>query len=429
MDHALIGERQTYGGSQPFGLAPADRRQHLYVIGKTGTGKTTLLRNLLIQDIEAGRGCALIDPHGDLAEELLDHIPPSRTDDLVYFDPSDLEHPFGFNLLERVVPDERHLVAQGVVAACAHIWQDSWGPRLAYILTNAVSALLDYPGSRGAQTLLGVPRLLIDERYRAQIVRHIENPKVRQFWLEEFPGYTDRLAAEAIAPIQNKVGAFLTSPALRNILGQPKSTLSPSAIMNEGRILIANLAKGRLGEADANLLGALLVASFELAAMRRAAIPEEERHDFHLTIDEFHNFTTEAFTSVLSEARKYRLALTIAHQYVDQMPERVRAAVFGNVGTLIAFRIGFTDADLLAGEFDPYVATTLRELSRGEVCVRMVSGGEVLQPFLATTLPPLLNFHGKKENMRQQSRMRYGRKRNEVERKITRWLGGASEPA
>ena len=425
MDDIVLGEREGLSGRRPFGLSAESRRQHLYVIGKTGTGKTTLLRNLLIQDIEAGRGCGLIDPHGDLAEELLDHIPRRRTDDVVYLDPADLACPPAFNLLESVPPDARHLVTRGVVAAMRHIWHDSWGARLDYILTNAVAALLDYPSGAGGQTLLGISRMLIDPTYRARVTRYIVNPKVRQFWEIEFPGYTERYAAEATPAIENKIGQLLTSPTLRNILGQVRSTIRPAEIMDKGQIFIANLAKGRLGEEDASLLGSLLVTSFQLAVMARAAQPEEARRDFFLVIDEFQNFGTRAFASILSEARKYRLGLTIAHQYTAQLDEAVRASVFGNVGSLAAFRVGADDTDSLARELAPYPAKTLRELDRGQIAARLLSSaGEVGDAFLGTTLPPLPARHGRSANVRAQSRCRYGRRREVVEDKILRWLQG-----
>ncbi len=300
----------------------------------------------------------------------------------------------------------------------------SWGPRLAYILHNAVAALLDASARYGGQTLLAVPRLLSDVPFRARVVRAVENPKVRQFWLEEFPGYGDRLSAEALAPIQNKIGQFVTSPVLRNVLGQPRSTLRPAEIMEEGRILIASLPKGRIGEDDANLLGSLLVAGFELAAMRRAAVDAAARREFHLVIDEFQSFTTEAFASVFAEARKYGLSLTVAHQYLEQVADPIRAAIFGNVGTLVAFRVGAQDAERLAREFAPYPPATLAELSRGEICVRALVGGEVREPMLARTSLPLLRPTGHGANMVAQSRTRYGRRRAVVEEKIARWLAG-----
>ena len=417
----VIGERQVWGTWQPFGLSVADRRRHVYVIGKTGSGKSTLLRNLIVQDIEAGRGLLLLDPHGDLAEELLDYIPPRRVEDVIYIAPADLSHPVGFNLLECVPPDDRPLVAANVVATFKHLWRESWGPRLEYTLYNTLAALLDYPPSRGGVSLLGVPRMFTDRDYRERIVREIRDARVRSFWEHEFAGYTTQFAAEVVSPIQNKVGAVLAAPAVRNMLGQATSTLRVAEAMDERRIVIANLSKGRLGEAASNLIGSLLVTAVQLAAMRRTAVPEEQRVDFVAYLDEFHNFTTDAFASILSEARKYRLSLVLGHQYLDQVAPPVRAAVFGNVGTLVSFAVGHTDAEELAGEFDPYGVEVLTGLYRGEVCVRTISGGETGQPFLASTFAEVGWSYGSRKKVIEQSRRRWGRRREIVEAKIARW--------
>src|SRR5437667_2454691 len=290
-DYIIIGERQDWGEPQPFGISAVDQRQHIYVIGKTGSGKTTLLRNLIIQHIAVGHGVGLIDPHGDLAEELLNHIPSKRADHLVYFKPGDIEFPVGLNLLSNVAPDDRHLVASGIVTAFKSIWRDSWGPRSEYILYNAISALLD---CRNA-TLLGVNRLLIDEEYRAKVIHQIKDPFIRSFWTDEYANYDPRFQREAIAPIQNKVGQFLLNPVVRNILGQVRSKVSIPFIMDNQRLFIANLSKGSLGHEKANLLGSLLSTQFHLGAMARANRPERERQDFYLFIDEFQNFSTDAF--------------------------------------------------------------------------------------------------------------------------------------
>jgi len=305
-DQIIIGQREIWGQSAPFGIYPADLRHHIYIIGKTGSGKTTLVRNLILQHILLGHGVGLIDPHGDLADELLNHIPPSRAEDLVYFNPGDLDFPIGLNLLANVAPDDRHLVASGLVGTFKSIWHDSWGPRLEYILYNAVAALLDCPNT----SLLGVNRLLTDEAYRAWVIRQIKDPFIRVYWQQEYASYDPRFQREAIAPIQNKLGQFLLNPVVRNILGQVKCKFSIPFIMDKERLFIANLAKGRLGHDKASLLGSLLVTQFQLAAMSRTHQPEAERRDFHLFIDEFQNFTTDAFASILAEARKYRLCLT-----------------------------------------------------------------------------------------------------------------------
>jgi hypothetical protein len=421
----VLGEREvrTQVSSDwcPFGLSVEDRRRHVYVIGKSGSGKSTLLRNLIVQDIEAGRGLMLLDPHGDLAEDLLDYIPPRRVDDVIYLAPADLSNPVGFNLLERVAPDDRPLVAANIVATFKHIWDQSWGPRLEYVLYNPVAALLDFPPSRGGVSLLGVPRMFTDREYRKRIVREIRDARVRSFWEDEFAGYSAAFAAEVVSPVQNKIGSLLAAPAIRNILGQATSTLRVGEAMDARRIIIANLSKGQLGEAASNLIGSLLVTAVQLAAMRRSALPEEERTDFVAYLDEFHNFTTDAFASMLAESRKYRLALVIGHQYLDQVRHPVRAAVFGNAGTLVSFQLGHADAGELASEFSPYGVETLTGLGTGEVCGRSVADGEVAYPFLARTFAEVGWTHGSRQNVLKQSRRRYGRRREAVEEKIARW--------
>ena len=416
--------RTTHRGEgQVFGIKPADRRHHVYVLGKTGSGKTTLLQNMAIQDIAHGRGLALIDPHGDLAESLLDFVPPHRIDDVVYFDPSDLEFPIGVNLLRKVAPDQRHLVASSVISSLKSLWRDSWGPRLEYILHNAVLALLDYDQA----TLLGVPRLLIDDRFRERVVRRVRDPVVRQFWLEEYALYSEHFRQEAIAPIQNKVGRLLSNAPIRNIVGQVAPKVDFRFMMDNGRIFIANLAKGKIGEDKANLLGSLLVSGFQLAALSRADEPEEHRRDFHLTIDEFHNFTTDSFESILAEARKYRLSLTLAHQYLDQLPEAIRAAVFGNVGTLLAFRVGSADAEALSREFFPaFSVEDLVNLEKHRLAVRLMIDGQASRPFSAASLPvAAAHHHGHADTVKRRSREKYARLRHQIESRIENWLGGS----
>lgn len=413
--------RHAWGGEKPFGLWRVDRRQHLYAVGKTGTGKTTLLRNLIAQDIEAGHGVGVLDPHGDLAEELLDLIPPHRADDLVYFNPADLERPIGLNLLARVAPDRRPLAASCVVSIFKSIWRDSWGPRMEYILYNAAAALLDCEGA----TLLGLQRMLVDDAYRASVARRAQDPIVRAFWLEEFARYDRKFMLEAVAPIQNKIGQLLASPAVRNILGQPRSRIGARFMMDNRRILIANLAKGKLGEDKSSLLGSILAAEFQLAAMTRADVPEASREDFHLYIDEFQNFTTDAFISILSEARKYRLCLTLSHQYLGQLREGIASAVLGNAGSIVAFRVGSEDAETLARELGGvYAPRQLAELNNHEVCARLLDSGEPGEPFIGRTLPPWGLRHGRGERLAARSSEKYGRSREEIEGKLARWMRG-----
>jgi energy-coupling factor transporter ATP-binding protein EcfA2 len=415
----IIGERHGWGEPQRFGISPVDQRQHIYIIGKTGSGKTTLLRNMIVQHLAVGHGVGLIDPHGDLAEELLNHIPSWRADHLCYFNPGDLEFPIGLNLLANVAPDDRHLVASGIVGAFKSIWRDSWGPRLEYILYNSIAALLDCPNT----TLLGVNRLLTDDSYRAWVVRQIKDPFIREFWADEFASYDERFRREAIAPIQNKLGQFLLNPVVRNILGQVQSRVSFPFIMDKERIFIANLSKGKLGHDKANLLGSLLTTQFQLAAMARTNQPEHERRNFYLFIDEFQNFSTDAFASILAEARKYRLCLVLSHQYIDQVPFLIRQAVFGNVGTLISFRIGHTDAEVMESEFGKtFPPNALADLDRYEVVVKLLEDGTNREPFRAKMLPPLENRVGRKGKLITRSRERFSSSRSSVEQKLGRWM-------
>lgn len=413
-----IGNQEGYGQTYPFGISAEDQRQHVYIIGKTGTGKTTLLRNLILQHIRLGHGVGVIDPHGDLSEEILNHIPPQRANRLVYFNPGDLEFPVGLNVLANVEPDARHLVASGIVSAFKGIWRDSWGPRLEYILYNAVAALLD---CRNA-TLLGVNRILTDAEFRTKVVRQIKDPFIKAFWEQEYENYDERFRVEAIAPIQNKIGQFLLNPVVRNILGQIKSKVDIPFVMDTGRIFLANLSKGKIGNDKANLLGSLLTTQFQLGAMARAAMPEADRRDFYLFIDEFQNFSTDVFAAILAEARKYRLCLTLSHQYVDQLPLPIRQAVFGNVGTLIAFRIGYADAEVMEKEFsNSFPAGAFAELARYETVVKLLEDGSNRE-FRAKMLPPMEYGVGRKEKLIRWSRERFAVPRAIIEDKLNRWM-------
>jgi hypothetical protein len=416
--HIVLGVRESGGGEYPVYLLPHDRRHHLYAIGKSGTGKTTLLRNLILQDICAGNGVGVIDPHGDLATELLDYIPRHRIDEVAYFNPADLEFPVGFNLVGQTLPDDRHLVASGVVGVFKSTWPDSWGPRMEYILYAAVAALLDCENV----SLLGIQRMLSDGRYRAWVVKQIKDPLVRAFWTEEFERFNTPLQQEMVAPIQNKVGQLLMSPHLRNILGQIRCRIDARFMMDKGRIFVADVSKGKLGADKARLLGALLVTQFELAAMSRTNIPESERRDFYLYVDEFQSFATESFISILSEARKYRLCLTLSHQYTSQLRPEIREAVFGNVGSIVAFRVGQRDAEQLEQEFgEAYPARSFVDLDNHQICAKILSNGEYGDPFRTRTLPPWGERHNHREKIIRRSREKYSAQRAIVEDKIRRW--------
>ncbi len=402
-----------------FGIKTDDRRRHVYVIGKTGMGKTTLIENMVYADILAGHGVCYVDPHGDTAEKMLEWIPTSRINDVVYFNPADLDFPISFNVLEKVSPEYRHLVSSGLIGVFKKLWADSWGPRLEYILRNAILALLEYPDS----TLLGINRLLVDKEYRKKVVVKITDPVVRSFWVDEFPRWNERVLQEVISPIQNKVGQFLSTSLIRNVVGQVKSSLDLRKIMDDQKILIMNLSKGRIGEDASHLIGAMMITKIQLAAMSRVNIPEAERKDFYLYVDEFQNFTTESFADILSEARKYRLNLIIAHQYIEQLGEVVQPAVFGNVGTLICFRVGAGDAEFLEKEFLPNLTQEdLVNLPKFNVYLKLMIDGVSSEPFSAKGMPPVYSgSEGNEEKVIAVSRERYAKSKEIVEDKIMRW--------
>lgn len=415
----LFGQTNFRNQKTQFGIKTDDRRRHMYIIGKTGMGKTALEENMTIQDIREGRGVAVVDPHGEYAEKMLDFVPSNRINDVIYFNPADIDFPIAFNVIEQVDLNHRHLVCSGLVGVFKKIWAESWGPRLEYLLRNTILSLLGYPGA----TLLGIMRMLVDEAYRNKVVEQLDDPVLESFWREEFARYPDKFAAKAISPIQNKVGQFLSSPLIRNIVGQTKSTIDVRKVMDEEKILILNLSKGRIGEDASSLLGAMMVTKIQLAAMSRVDMPEEERKDFYLYVDEFQNFATESFANILSEARKYHLNLTLAHQYIEQLPEVVREAVFGNVGSLVSFRVGATDAEFLEKEFEPtFMADDLVNLPKYNIYLRLMIDGVTSQPFSASTLEPFerpSEIH--KEKIIQVSRERYASPREEVQEKIKRW--------
>lgn len=405
-----------------FGIKVDDRRRHVYVIGKTGMGKTTLIENMVYSDIVAGHGVCYVDPHGDTAEKMLGWIPSNRINDVIYFNPSDINFPISFNVLEKVSPEYRHLISSGLIGVFKKQWADSWGPRLEYILRNAILALLEYPDS----TLLGINRILVDKVYRKKVVDRVQDPVVRSFWIDEFTKWNDRVLQEVISPIQNKVGQFLSTSLIRNIVGQVKSTIDLRKVMDEGKILILNLSKGRIGEDASALLGAMMVTKIQLAAMSRVDIQEEVRNDFYLYVDEFQNFATDSFANILSEARKYRLNLIIAHQYIEQLGEVVKPAVFGNVGTLICFRVGAEDAEFLENEFAPNILPEdLVNLPKYHFYTKLMIDGVTSEPFSAKGLPPVWGETlGNEEKAIRASRERYTKPRDVVEDKIMRWSSG-----
>jgi hypothetical protein len=365
-----------------FGIKQADRLFHMYAIGRTGTGKSTLLETLVLQDIRVGRGCALIDPHGDLAERLAAQIPESRKGDVIYWNVPDVTQPYGYNPLRRVRKDKIPLAVSGLLETLKRFWSDAWGPRMEHVLRNALYALIEY----GDATLPDVLRMLSEKSFRKQVTDRIENAQVRAFWVDEFPRYSAPFQKDAIAPIQNKIGAFLDDPRLYRILTAPKVDLSLRRIMDEGKVLIVNLAKGELGEDSANLLGALLVSTIGLAAFSRAELPEAERRPFFLYIDEFQNFTTLSVANMVSELRKYNVGLVLAHQHLHQLELDVRHAVLANVGTLVSFRLGPEDAPIIARELAPFDVADLVGLPNHDVLLKLMIDGVACRPFSATTL-------------------------------------------
>ncbi len=416
-------ERVTYfaatdsrGKRVPFGIKAKDRERHMYVIGKTGMGKSTLLENMAIQDIRNGEGFAFIDPHGSAVDKMLDYIPEERVKDVVYFAPADLDRPLAFNVMEDVGYDKRHLVVSGLMATFKKIWVDAWSARMEYILSNTLLALLEYPDA----TLLGVNRMYTDKTYRKKVVDNVKDPMVKDFWTKEFANYGERYTQEATPAIQNKIGQFTSNPLIRNIIGQPHSSFDIRQMMDERKILLINLSKGLVGDTNMRLLGSMLTTRIFLGAMSRAELPDKELRlapNFYLYVDEFQNFANDTFSEILSEARKYHLNLIIAHQYVEQMDEEVRAAVFGNVGTTVAFRVGPFDAEVLETVFFPqFTKEDLVNLGARQIYLSLMIDGVGSPPFSAITIPPIEPpLHSLRTTVVESSRTTYGTARADVE--------------
>ena len=417
-----FGQTDFRGKKVRFGVKAEDRSRHLYVIGKTGMGKSTLLENMAAQDISNGEGMCFIDPHGSAIDTLLDYIPEERLQDVIYFAPFDSDHPISFNILETVAEDQKHLVVQGLMSTFDKIWPDTFSERMRYILSNTLLALLEYPGS----TLLGVNRMYADKGYREEIVGNVKDPTVKTFWVDEFAKWDERFMREATAAIQNKIGQFTANPIVRNIIGQKTSSFDFREVMDNKKILLINLSKGRIGEQNAGLLGGMLITKIYLAAMSRADSTKAEMTDlppFFLFVDEFQNFANESFADILSEARKYKLNLTLAHQYVEQMEEEVRDAVFGNVGTTITFRVGPLDAELLEKVFVPtFTQEDIVNLGRFQIYLTLMIDGVGSKPFSATTMNPLAkNPISYREEVIQTSRNNFSKPREEVQKYIEEW--------
>lgn len=404
----------------PFGVKQLDRRRHMYVLGKTGSGKTTLMKNMIVEDIIAGKGVGVIDPHGDLIEELLDLIPESRAKDVVLIDPSDVDFPVGLNMLDLKPGETKELLADGIVSVFEKYFGESWGPRLHYILLNIILTLLNCQNV----SLMAVPRILVDKNYRKFLLKQVKDPFLLQFWEQEFAALDQnkKMLTEAISPIQNKVGRFLNSPMVRNMFGQVKSTIDLSEIMNEGKILLVNLSQGKIGEENSSLLGGMIVTRLYTNAMQRANISQEQRKDFYLYVDEFQNFATTTFVKILSEARKYGLNLIVTHQYIDQISEEIQKAIFGNVGTLMNYVVGQRDAQFLSEEYSPFFEPSdLVNLGKFRLIVKVMIDGNQSNPFTAIAMPPSTKYAGYREAIRNKSRESYAKKREDIEAKLYKW--------
>lgn len=398
-------------------LSDFARARHTYIIGKTGSGKSTLLLSLISQDLAAGRGLAVIDPHGDLARAVIDQIPTSRAHHLVYLDLADADQPVGFNPLRAVTPDARAFVADNMVSALRHVWPDSWGPRLEHILAHALRSLLELPDA----TLLMVPRLLTDEAWRGRVLSHVRDPLVLAFWRDEFDTWPRAYRSEAIAPILNKIGRFLATPAIRNIIAQPAPAFDLGHTMDEGRILVVNLAKGRVGEGPAHLMGALIVTAVMQQALARAAVAPDRRLPFTLYADEFQAFATASFAVILSEARKYALELVLAHQHLSQIPEALCASVLANVATLVALHVGADDALPLARHFG-FTNPDSFDIRAHTAWVRSLTPDGPTQPDILDLAPPPVPRHTRADRLIANTRIRFGRPRHVVEERIEKFL-------
>lgn len=413
---SAFGMTNFRGINHQFGMLRRDRSRHLYIIGQTGAGKTGTLALLALSDIFHGHGYAIIDPHGDFAVDNMRFIPGSRLQDVVYFNPADTAYPLGFNPLEVLNPNQKNSTCSEVIGVMKRMFGESWGPRLEYILRYTILALLDRPTT----TMLDINRMLTDKKFRQETLGYCQDTVVLSFWKQEFASWNDKFVNEAISPVLNKVGAFTANPIIRNIIGQPKSTFNIRQIMDEGKILIVNLSKGLIGEDNAAILGSFLVTKIQLAAMSRSDIDRiEDRRPFYLYVDEFQNFATDSFATILSEARKYALNLTVANQYISQMSETVRNAVFGNVGTMISFRVSADDAPILAKQFEPqFEPNDLLQMHNRNFIINMVINGEKSPAFNATTLTlpnPQTDNTGR---IIENTRRNYSRSRSDVEREI-----------
>ncbi len=428
-DLTILGAAVFRGTRTEFGIRPDDRRRHLYAIGKTGMGKSTLLENMIFSDVHSGKGIGVIDPHGDLIEAILRFLPASRSNDVILFDPADKDFPVSFNILDCPDPDQRPLVASGIMSVFTKLWPDVWSGRMEHILRNTLLALLENEGT----SMLGIPRMYADTRFREKIVGKVTDPLVRSFWKDEYEGWSEKYRTEAVSAIQNKVGQLLSTPLIRNIVGQVQSRLNVRFAMDSGKIVLVNLSKGKLGEDTSAFLGSMLVTKFQIDAMSRSDIPENERRDFYLYVDEFQNFATESFATILSEARKYRLCLTMANQYIGQLQlannsTALKDAVFGNVGSMVSFQVGSDDAEVFSLQYEELVLPKdILSLPKYHAYMRLMIDGMPSKPFSVQTLPPpkFEQDEGRMATIRKLSRERYSEARSTVEERIRAWAATA----
>jgi hypothetical protein len=430
-DLTILGDAVFRGERRKFGIMPVDRMRHIYVIGKTGMGKSTLLENMIFSDIQAGKGVAVIDPHGDLIDACLRFVPKERSNDVILFDPSDKDFPMAFNMLSCKSEEERALVVSGLMSVFMKLWPDSFSGRMEYILRNTLLALTE----AGGNSMLGIMRMFSDPAFRVKVLVGVDDHIVKAFWEDEFTSWSEKYQTEAMAAIQNKIGQLLSTPLIRNIVGQVTSKLDIRHAMDTGKIMLMNLSKGKLGEDNSAFLGSMFVTKFQLDAMSRADIPEKDRKEFYLYVDEFQNFATESFATILSEARKYKLSLTMAHQYVNQLllegnNTALRDAVFGNVGSMVVFQVGSDDAEPLSLQFEEMVAPKdILSLPKYHAYTRLMIKGIPSKPFSVHMLPPpeFQQDPGRVETIKKLSRERYSEERKTVEEKIAKWLATAKE--
>ena len=416
----VLWDTDYRGDKIRFWVRQEDKFRHMYIVGKTWTGKSTFINNMIISDMRAGNGLCLLDPHGELVDDLLEYIPSNRINDVILFDVGDAEYPIGFNLLQADNEDEKNRIASGVVSTFQKLFDNSRGPRLEYILRNVVLSVIDYPNA----TLMHILRILTDKEFREEVISHVKDPVLLKFWNNEFNRWQDKQREEAVWPITNKVGQFLSSRLVRNIFGQPRTKLSIRRAMDEGKIILVNLSKGKIGEDNANMIGSLLVTKIQIDAMGRADMAKHLRKPFYLYIDEFQNFATKSFATILSEARKYKLSLIVANQYTSQLDDAIKDAIFGNVGTIFSFTLWYDDASVMTSQFKELVSTNdLISLPKFTAYTRLMVDGVSSDPFSMKTLPPFVSEWDIEhiEKIRKQSRQRYAMEREQLEALMNAW--------